>query len=259
MSPETVCDFLILRHVDGDQVSLATVEGVGKRQRRLGLAHAAGTDEQEDADRPPGIGEIGAGGANSLADRLEGMRLADHPFLELVTKFEYGLDLVGHHLADRDPGPPGNDLGDGLRVDRHLHQRRLALKLVQCPRLRLQIGLHPGQLSGRLERLAVPGVLRAFVVVAGLDGLRELLDFLDVLFLFVPASLELGQLSPGLLQRLLQLVDPLLVGGAGGPLAFEDTDLHLEVIDLAAAVLDGRRNGVLADCHPGAGGIEQAD
>ena len=81
-----MCDFLVLRHVDGDQVPLAAVEGVGQRQRRLGLAHAAGADEQEDADRPPGVGEVGARGANPLADRLEGVRLADDPLLELVTR-----------------------------------------------------------------------------------------------------------------------------------------------------------------------------
>ena len=47
--------------------------------------------------------------------------------------------------------------------------------------------------------------------------------------------------------------------GAGGGLALEDADLDLEVVDLAAAVLDGRRDGVLADRHAGAGGVEQAD
>ena len=41
---------------------------------------------------------------------------------------EDGVDLVGHHLADRDAGPARDDLGDGLRVDADLHQRRLALQ-----------------------------------------------------------------------------------------------------------------------------------
>ena len=35
--------------------------------------------------------------------------------------------------------------------------------------------------------------------------------------------------------------------------------LELEVVDLAAAVLDGRRDRILADRHPGAGRVEQAD
>ena len=50
-----------------------------------------------------------------------------------------------------------------------------------------------------------------------------------------------------------------VIAGAGGPLAIEDADFHLEVIDLAAAVLDGGRDGVQANGHPGAGGVEQAD
>ena len=73
---------LVLRHVDRDQVPLAAVERVGQRQRRLGLADAAGADQQEDADRPARVGQVGPRGPDPLADRLEGVRLADDPLLQ---------------------------------------------------------------------------------------------------------------------------------------------------------------------------------
>ena len=41
-----------------DQVPLAAVEDVGQGQRGLGLADAAGADQQEDADRPAWVGQV---------------------------------------------------------------------------------------------------------------------------------------------------------------------------------------------------------
>ena len=57
----------------------------------------------------------------------------------------------------------------------------------------------------------------------------------------------------------MTLGHPLVVLGAGRALAVEDAELEPEVVDLPPAVLDGRRDGVLADRHPGAGGVQQAD
>ena len=95
--------------------------------------------------------------------------------------------------------------------------------------------------------------------VAGLDRLGQVADLLDALPLVLPPRLELGQAGACLVERLLDLGHPLGVLAAGGVLAVEDAELDLEVVDPAAAVLDGRRDGVLADRHPGAGGVEQAD
>ena len=57
---ETVCGFLELRHVDGDEVVLAAIEQIGQRERGFGFADAAGADEHEDADGFAGIVEAGA-------------------------------------------------------------------------------------------------------------------------------------------------------------------------------------------------------
>ncbi len=62
-----------------------------------------------------------------------------------------------------------------------------------------------------------------------------------------------------LVERLPDLGHPLGVPAGGRFLAVEDLELEPEVVDPAAAILDGRRDRVLADGDPGAGGVQQAD
>ena len=62
-----------------------------------------------------------------------------------------------------------------------------------------------------------------------------------------------------MLERLLGLGDPFTVSCSGSPLTIEDADFQFEMIDVAATVLDGRWDGVLADGHASARGVEQAD
>src|SRR6185503_21007691 len=50
---------LVLREIDRDEIALATVQRVGERVCRLGLADAGRPDEQEYADRLERIGEPG--------------------------------------------------------------------------------------------------------------------------------------------------------------------------------------------------------
>ena len=59
------------------------------------------------------------------------MRLADDPLLQPLLQFEHTADLVRHHAAHRDTGPPGHHLGDRLPVNTGAHQRRLPLHLLQ--------------------------------------------------------------------------------------------------------------------------------
>ena len=194
-----------------------------------------------------------------MSDGLEGMRLADDPFLELGSEIEYGLDLVGQHLADGDARPAGDNLGDGLGIDADLHQRGFALELAKFAGLGLELGLHGGQLRRGLERLAVAGVLGPLLPITGLNFLCQGPDFLHPFPLVFPPQFELGQSRLLLFQLLLQSADPLVVRRAGGTLALQDADLDAQVINLAAAVFDSGGNGVLADRDAGAGGIEQAD
>ena len=68
--------------------------------------------------------------------------MADHSLRQLGAEAQHRLDLVGEHLADRDAGPAGDHLGDGLRIHRNLHQRRFALSGAEIVYLDLEIGLH---------------------------------------------------------------------------------------------------------------------
>ena len=87
-----------------------------------------GPTKQEDADRAAGVGKAGSRGSDALSHGFESLNLADHALFELVLEVQNGLDLVGHHLADGNTGPAGDDLGDGLGVDADLHERIFALK-----------------------------------------------------------------------------------------------------------------------------------
>ncbi len=64
---------LILRHVDDNHVAVAAVEDVGQSHGCLGFADAGGSDHHEDADRPARIEQVGASGADSLSDGLQGV------------------------------------------------------------------------------------------------------------------------------------------------------------------------------------------
>ena len=58
---------------------------------------------------------------------------------------------------------------------------------------------------------------------------------------------------------LRQLIEPLPMIGAGAVLAVEDADGHGQLVDAAAAILQGRRHGRVPDRHARRGRIEQAD
>src|SRR5216684_4464324 len=123
--------FLVLRHVDGDHVVLAPVEGVSQGQRRLRLPHTTRTDEEEHAYGPARILEPGARRTDALADRLQGVGLANDALLQERREREHGADLILDHLANWNACPARHHLGDRLRVDAYLHKRRFTLKIGQ--------------------------------------------------------------------------------------------------------------------------------
>ena len=121
--------FLKFRHVDGDQVVLAAVEKIRQGQRCFGLAHAAGTHQHEYSDRLVGIIQTGSRCLNPLADDLQSVALADHPVAQHLLQGENRIDLILHHLADRDSGPGGDDFTDNLGVDTDPDQTSFTLQL----------------------------------------------------------------------------------------------------------------------------------
>ena len=157
------------------------------------------------------------------------------------------------------PGPAGDHLGDRLRVDADLHQRasRPGARAARPSWRRARPGAW--RLGAGVGRRAVAGLRPRGVLlldlVARARGSRSTMRPL-----LLPARLELGE--PGLGLRRAPRVVSASRSSWRAPvarLAFEDAELDLEVVDLPAAVLDGRRDRALADRHPGAGGVEQAD
>jgi hypothetical protein len=96
---------------------LVAEEELGERLGQLGLADARRAQEDERAAGALRVLQAGAGAADGLADRLDGVLLADDPLVQLVLHAqELGRLLLGE-LVDRDAGPQREHLGDGLLVD----------------------------------------------------------------------------------------------------------------------------------------------
>ena len=196
--------FLVLRHVDGDQVPLTAVECVGKGKRGFRLAHSAGPTR-----RNTPIGRLGSVRfARAVRIRWAiASRACVWPMtalFKLGPEIEHRLNLVRHHLADRNTGPAGDDLGDGLRIDADLHQWRLALEIAKLAGLGRELGLHGGQIGRQLQRLASVDALGSLLEVTGLDAFGQGPDLLDALLLVLPAQLKLDQSRSSLLEFFLK-------------------------------------------------------
>src|SRR3546814_8716761 len=134
--------------------------------------------------------------------------------------------------------------------------------------LRLQ-GLELGQqllavrVAGRALLLPLGRLLqiggRAFDLAAVAAQLRpDLQHPVDQALLLGPAGLELLKAGPLGRQLRLRLGCARSDVYADRALLLDDAQLRLQRVDALAAVVDLRRHGVLADRHPGAGGVEQA-
>ena len=83
-----------------------------ERARKEGLAHAGRAKEDEGADRPAGIFEIGARTAKRLADGDDRFVLADDLALELALHRQKLLRFLLLHAGKRNSRPLRNDVHD---------------------------------------------------------------------------------------------------------------------------------------------------
>ena len=245
---------LELAHVDGDDVLLAAVERLGQRQRRLGLAHARGAGEQEDADRLVRVVEPGARGLDAPGDHLQRVFLADHPLVERVGQLQHRLHLVLDHAPDGDAGPVLHHRRHRLLVHGRQDQRRVAL-------VRGEFGLQRLQLGQRIGALAV-GQRRGWVGLC-VTGLRAQLgpqrqQAVDQRLLVVEPGLQFG--LPRLLGRNRRLDPRLPVRDhhADRRLALDQATLHRQRLQPPLAVLQGGRRRVQAHRHPRTRRVQQA-
>ncbi len=246
--------FLELRHVDGDQVVFAAVEQVRKRQRRLRLAHAAGTNQHENADRLVGVVERGARGLDALADDLHGVRLADDAPAQVLLQREHGGDFILEHFAGGNAGPGGEHLAHNLRIHADADQASLALQRSQLAFQGLQLRFQPQPRWLRLR----PSAVAPFAACPALQLLAQFANLCYQLALLVPALLQRLELGGGSRLLLLNLGQLLLVVGAHDRLAVKDPFLHFEGVNLASGVFERRRGGVLSQRQASARGIEDA-
>src|SRR2546422_10227151 len=142
--------FLVLRHVDRDQIPFTAIENVSQGEGGFGFPNTAWTDQQEDTDWAARIIEPGPGGLNSLADGFQSVGLADDALLQEILQIQDGVDLVLHHFADRNSRPTRDDFSDGLTIDARFYQWLLALK-------RCQLGSGGTQFSAHLVTLKARG------------------------------------------------------------------------------------------------------
>src|SRR5438105_850727 len=83
----------------------------GETPRELGLADARGTEEQERADRPVGVGKPGTGAPDRVRDGANGFVLTDDARVELLFHTHELAHLAFHETRHRDTRPFRDDLG----------------------------------------------------------------------------------------------------------------------------------------------------
>src|SRR5699024_12158786 len=90
---------------------------VRERLGEFGLAHPGGAEEQERAGGPVGVGQAGAGAADRVRYRPDGLVLADEALAESVLHAQELLRFPFEQAAGGNSRPGPDDLGDLIRAD----------------------------------------------------------------------------------------------------------------------------------------------
>ena len=207
------------------------------------LPTPVGTEEEERADRPVGIGEAGSRPADGAGHRGDGLVLSDHALVEHVLHADELGGLTLHEAGHRDAGPLGHDLGDVLRVDLLLEHAGAALEVGERDARLLDLALDLGDAAvadlGGLLEVGLPLELGAQV----LELLLERPDPADGLLLVRPAGEHGVALLGEVRQLAVQGVETIAAGGVGllgegDPLDLELTDTALDDVDLRGQRID---------------------
>ena len=152
----------VLRHVEADERVVVAEEELGERLGQLGLADSRRSEEDERTGRPLRILQPGAGAADGLADRPDGVVLADDPLVQFVLHAQQLRGFRLGELVDGNARPHRQHLGDALLV--HLVEEVYAgaegLGLGDLPPQQ-QLLLAVAQAAGLLEVLRLDGLLFA--------------------------------------------------------------------------------------------------
>jgi hypothetical protein len=180
---------------------------------------------------------------DGLADRLDGVFLADDPLVQLVLHAEELLRLLLGELVHRDAGPHREHLGDGLFVDlvEQVDAGVLDLALLGLL-LGQEVLLGVAEAAGLLEVLLLDGLL------LGLDDASELV--LEVLVVGRRLHALDAQAAAGLVDEVDRLVGQEPVGdvavgqvGRGHERLVGDRDPVVGLVAIAQALEDLDRVG----------------
>ena len=187
----------IFRHIKADEGFRAAEQGLGQTAAQLGLAHAAGTQQQKASHRPPWVFQPQPSPAYRPSHRLYRLLLAQHRALQGLFQFLQSLSVVLSGVAHRYAGPLGQHRSDVALLNSFL---RMSLPPALFPRLQFLAEVP----------LRIPEHGRLFKILLA-DGLGELTPRLDRP-LFQPLQLRGQRMAgqPGLGGRLVHEVDGLV-------------------------------------------------
>ena len=252
----------VLGHVDAHHRVLVVEEELGERARRLRLADARGTEEDERPDRPIGILEARPRATHGVRDRGHCLILPDDALRELLVQLRETLPLALEHARDRDARPLRHDLGDVLGGDLLLEEARPSLAvgarefLLGLLHLALQLGnAAVADLRGLLQVAAARRLLRFDLRL--LDGLLDDAHGTECLLLALPLGLHavrsFAQFGELLLDGLAAVHRALVF------LFLQRGPLDLELHDAALDLVDLLRHRVDLDAEARRGLVEQVD
>ena len=235
---------LVLAHVDGDEKARAAEQTVGQGMGGFGLAHPAGTGEQEHAHRRLRIGQPRPRVAHAACQQGQRLVLAQDALAQALFQRQQHLEFVLHHAPQRHAGPVRHHRRHRGGINLGMHQRLPALGLLE------RAAHAPRPFQRLLQRLALQSR----------QGLAVLLDRRHQDALLVPARLQRLQLvlCPG--QIVLQFgAQRGIHRQAAQAVGLELLQTIGQMLDAGLQPLQPGRAGHLRHAHPGTGGIEQVD
>ncbi len=203
----------VLAHIDADHQLFIVEEKLRQRPRQLRFSDACGSEENERADRPLGVGKTCAAAPHGIRHALQRVVLADNPQPQPVLHVHELLRFAFQQSARRNARPLAHQLRDVFLIDfflqhgRALVQRResfLRLLLFALRRRNLAVAdfRHLGQFAGSFVSLLFRFEL--------FNLLLELADFSDGFLFRLPPRLSRAGIFFQRRQFLFDLLAPLL-------------------------------------------------
>ena len=201
----------IFTHVDPDHVVLIVKQALGKSLGKLCLADAGRSKEQERSNRFGRILDAGFGPDNRLCYLRNAFILTNNPFVEFIRQMQGLASLAFIQLGNRDPRPPGDDLGNLILCHTLVYQRQILIFDLFFLFFQLFLQLRQSAVLKLCRFIQVIALLCAFDLTIQLFNLlTELLDMLYGSLFIIPLCLLFCKCFSLLCQLLLQFCQTFL-------------------------------------------------